>query len=123
MAQRHYTDQQVAGFLAILTEQGGNVSATARVTGVPRSTLIKWRNGERRVPQELVAEAKAALADLFERQARAAVERADETLAFADYRAAMTGAGIAVDKMLLLRGEPTERGEQTVRVVINLGDG
>lgn len=40
-----YTDQQVAEALAALELNGGNVKRTAAETGIPRATLIRWRDG------------------------------------------------------------------------------
>lgn len=78
---------------------------------VAKRTLFRWGNGENNpAPAELVTEKKEALADLFENAARIYLAHGIEPDVVSEVsgQASMTAAAIAVDKMQLLRGLPTE---------------
>jgi hypothetical protein len=85
------------------------VKEAARMAGVPRKTLEGWRDG-RGISAEVLSkmeEAKKRLRDKFAREADGALDAAAEKRDGASYRDLMIGAGMAVDKMQLLDGEPT----------------
>lgn len=43
--KRTYSDSDKATYLAALDANGGNISLTAKQTGVPRNTLSDWAKG------------------------------------------------------------------------------
>lgn len=108
---RDYTIDQRLQALAVLDSNGGNASQTARQLGIPRTTIQRWAAGVG-VPdteegrQWLEAE-RQGLADRFESHARRAMRLAAERLEDASYFDLVRGAAIAVDKMRLLREQPT----------------
>lgn len=106
-----YTEEEKASALAVLKVNGGNVAKTADVLGIPRTTLISWRDSVRKLSpatKELRAEKNEAIAARFEAlvdQLLGVVEvKADDM----NGRDAMLAAGVATDKMRLLRDETTE---------------
>lgn len=108
--RRHYSDDERAACLAALAANGGNLKKTARQAGVPEATLRKWARGDARRPgADLCARKKAELADLFEAQARDCLAAiTPEKVAAANVQQLLVSAGVAVDKMRLLRNQPTE---------------
>jgi hypothetical protein len=113
-AKRRYSDLERAGALAALAANAGDVSKTARALGMPRKTLAHW--AKEQVKGEALAkdcqEKKRDLADLFEDLARAILGVSLRQVDLLPIDKALVAAGIAVDKMLLLRGEPTAIYEQ-----------
>lgn len=126
--RRKYSDREKAEALAVF-DACGNLTETSRSTGIPDATLSDWINNKRGVSSsdipKLRNEKRQNLSDAFEEialescrvaQARLTGKQADKIA----FNHLMTGAGIAVDKMQLLRGQPTmisesvERGELTV---------
>jgi transposase-like protein len=106
--RRHYTDEQRAEALAALAANGGNIKLTAAQLGIPRMTLADWANGACcEAVTELRHQKKQDLADALEALAYKLVEAAAGKIADAPLQACATAAGIAVDKMLLLRNQPT----------------
>jgi hypothetical protein len=109
--RRKYTDRDKAAALAALDANAGNFLRTARDLNIPRATLMQWAAGtvSEDVP-ELRQGKRRELADMFEDLARRSVETAlglqgheKTTLAMA-----ASAAGIATDKMQLLRQLPTQ---------------
>jgi hypothetical protein len=104
--QTLYTELQRTEALAALAANGGNVSKTARETGIPRKTIETWRDG---VTSEEYEEKKVDLADRLETlcftfaEAIAAKLRGRKC----DIKEMSVAFGITVDKLLLLRGSPT----------------
>ncbi len=107
--KRQYSDSEKAEYLAALDANGGNVAHTARQTGVPRVTLQQWRNGtvSADVPK-LRQEKKEALSDRLEVIAHSLVDAIPSAIAGANLQQITTSLAIAIDKMLLLKGQPTE---------------
>jgi transposase-like protein len=117
MPRREYTPDERTTALAALAANAGNVEATARALGMPARTLRSWVRGERTppMPAEDVPPKKADLAARFEQIAwRCLSSVTPEKLAAAPVNHLMTAAGIATDKMRLLRGEPTAIAEHGV---------
>ena len=93
MAKRRvsaYSDAQRAQALAVLAACGGNVSETARKTGLPRRTISYWSNKvtdpetreqARRVAREVVNVAKLARRVAMEEVAKASLDNRFEDLA------------------------------------------
>lgn len=109
---RRYTEDERATALAALTANGGNLSRTARVLNVPRTTLKRWHAAmatESPALAELRQEKKTALASILEGIVHALLDEAAKPakMAAANLRDLVVASGIAVDKMILLR-ESTE---------------
>jgi transposase-like protein len=113
-AKRSYSEAERASTLAALTANGGNVNHTARQTKVPRKTISLWRDGLSNHPgvADKCQEKIEALDSILERCARLYLDRAQESTAIAESKGkdAMTAAAIAIDKMRLLREQPTMIG-------------
>lgn len=125
MARKHYSDEQVAHALAVLTSNGGNLLKTSRATGVERATLRAWQAGELRQHKPDVVNEKRegkeqAISDKLETFAHKAAERAsgDEFVAELKGKDLLIAAGIAIEKVQLLRGRPTSRSESATIVYV-----
>lgn len=107
--KRHrYSDEDRANALAALAANGGNVNLTARQLGIPETTLRQWSKGQRRPEAAQMSEGKKEpLAERFEGIAYALLDHAGESLTDLNARDAIFSAAIAVDKMRLLREQPT----------------
>lgn len=104
--------------LALLKANGGNISKTARETGVNRATISAWMKGDglqHTSVLEMLPLAEGALGDVFEKVARRYLARAldDEVVKDVAGQACVTSAAIAIDKMRLLRGEEAQQNSVT----------
>lgn len=106
--RRQYSDEERGATLTALDANGGNVSKTARETGVPRKTVEEWRDG-RHVPEvaNIRQGKRRALADELEELAYLCLDLLPDKLNDASAAATATALGIAVDKMQVLRGKPS----------------
>ncbi len=114
MARRYqdYTEEDRAAILATLQACAGNVAECSRRSGVPEQTIRDWRDGKHAAPSpQSVDEKRKPLADIFEEIAYSACGVAPDKMEEASFAQVMTGAAIAVDKMRLLREQPTSIGE------------
>lgn len=107
-----YSDDQKAVALATLAAVGRNYREASRRTGIPHVTIMKWDRGENLPSDGSVVEKattkKGELADNLEALAYRLVESVDETVIdTATLSQRMTAFGIAVDKMRLLREQPS----------------
>lgn len=124
MSKRSYSDAQRASALAVLKANAGNASQTARDTGIPRPTIIHWRNGDLHpAVSDIEQEKQLDLKQMFENAARNALTTADTKRATASYRDLMTGAGIAADKVAALSGEKEPGAQVNVFIQNHLGSG
>lgn len=92
-------------------ERKGALHEVAQHVGAPDMTISRWFKAQQNPPpNELVTEKKEELADIFENAARVYLQHAvdPDVVDAVPGQAAMTSAAIAVDKMQLLRGLPTE---------------
>jgi transposase-like protein len=107
--KRSYSDEERGNALAALAANGGNVNKTARQLGIPLRTLWNWATGAcHPEAAEIGQRKKGPLADVFEGivwQLLGSIT--PEKMAAATLQQLATAAGIAVDKMQLLRGKPT----------------
>jgi transposase-like protein len=114
--RRSYDDKFRTGAVVTLQAAGypntpGALTRIANELGVPPRTLSRWFNGENNPPPDnLVSEKKEDMADLFETVALKYLRHAgnDDVVEGSSGRDAMMNAAVAVDKMRLLRGLPTE---------------
>jgi hypothetical protein len=111
-----YSDEQRAAVLAALDANKGNVTKTARETGVPKSTLIAWRDNVHVPPSdELRTTKKLELADLIRAELGAIFDALPGKRGDASYKDVATAAGILIDKLALLQGDATSRVDVNVR--------
>lgn len=105
-----YSDAQRATALAALDANGGDRTHTARQLGIPESTLRSWDSGRRRdIPAiaELRAQKKADLATELETVAYQLAAAMPGKIEGASLQQLATSLGIAIDKVQLLKGQPT----------------
>lgn len=104
--RRRYSDDERALALAALAANRNNLRRTARQLGIPRSSLVSWRSGDRH-PEA------AESATLKKRELALALEEtvwklldgiSPAMIARASLLDVMKTAGIAIDKMLALQG-------------------
>ncbi len=116
--QRRYSDDDRANALAALAANGGNLSQTARQLGIPKGTLLAWRDGA--AHPEAVENSTPKKADM----AAALKELAWDLLGDLGDQARRQGAGLAqtatalgivLDKARLLEGKPTQITDNTHR--------
>ncbi len=111
MGAKAYSEDDRATALAFLEANKGNLSKTARQTGISRNTIRYWSSGgainDKTV--ESSTHKKGDLAGLWEREAEAALEQATgiRSAGDANYRDLITAAAIATDKARTLRGTIT----------------
>lgn len=117
MTKRRYDDEDRASAVLMLEAAGypdkkGAMSQVAKQLAVSRSTLRGWATGTSNPPPAkvrhekkivLVSAIQEELAEIFPTMAG---KRQD-----ASYRELVTAAGILIDKLQLLSGKPTWRGE------------
>lgn len=109
--RRRYTDEEKAAALA-LRDFNGNLdkplAVTSKALGVNDATLHAWGTGRgvSDAAKELVEEKKKTLDALCEEYARTALSKLIPNLDNVTPRD-FVSIGIAIDKMLLLRGQPT----------------
>jgi hypothetical protein len=109
--KRTYTDSEKATALAALDANEGNVSGTAKQTGIPRKTLDQWSK-ERFVNVDV-----ANIRQVKKRELSLELEDLAYTIAgvmphfahspFNKINELSTALGTVIDKMRLLRGEST----------------
>lgn len=119
-AYADYSAERKAEILALVTAHGGNVAQVARLTQIPHQTIRRWVEASDRY-SALQTEKQIDLAQKLENNAhKLANSIADHDLSIVPLASKATALGIMVDKMQLLRGEPTsitanvERQELTV---------
>jgi hypothetical protein len=107
--KRRYSDEFRANTLAALAAYGGNVNRTAKELGIPEATIRSWESGK--VHPEAAKDCerkKGLLADQLEAFARRILGLIDDAhIKAAPLLDCMIAVGIAVDKMLLLRSQPS----------------
>lgn len=130
---RDYSPEFKAAALAAYEANGCNLSGTAKELNIPFQTLDYWiRTADRN--SQFQNAVKADLASECEQIAYKVTGIAKETLddpvkaAKIPFAALMTGGAVAIDKMLLLRNQPTsitlhvERTEISVMLAQSLAD-
>jgi transposase-like protein len=109
--QRRYSDREKATALAVLDANNGDALATARQTGIPRSTIRHWVSGNvsadvAGLRQEKKAELSARLDELAHALVGDLLQESKRSQA--SYKDLATAMGIAIDKARLLRGQSTQ---------------
>lgn len=101
-----YSIDRKAEVLALVKSNTGNIAQTARETGIPYQTIQTWLINSDRFA-EIQCQKQTDLASRFEGAANDWLTIAEGKAKDAPFNQLMTGVGIAVDKMQLLRGAPT----------------
>lgn len=112
---RRYTDEEKASVFAILATNDGNVDRTSRDTGVPRATVLSWKNKwEREGATPAVSQAAAEVASDFIAEATVtrfeALKRLRGSLEKASPRDLATVVGILDDKIARAEAIRSGRG-------------
>lgn len=113
MNRRGYSDEEKAEALAALDANGGNVHGTARLLGIPDSTLDGWAKERGTSPQvpALREVKKGTLAEKFDTLAHRLLDVAvddEEGMRKAGVLPRTLAACAAVDKKRLLTEQPTQ---------------
>ncbi len=111
---RRYIDDERASALAALAANAGNVEKTARQIGIPAKTLANWAKGVSH-PEAAKAgdQKKGPLADKLEEVAWKLAEAIPERIAATPLEKLALSLGIVIDKMRLLREQPTAISKAT----------
>lgn len=114
MGKRQYSDNDKAVALATLDANDGNIRKAAKILKLPESTLTDWANNRGICPEvtEIREEKKAELADKLEEVAHALTDnillRAQSDFSvLTPLKDLAVSLGIAIDKMQVLKGQPT----------------
>lgn len=104
-----YTDEDKAAALAMLDANDGNVKGTADSLGIPESTLRSWKNdrGTPRNIAELRDKNRGELSDRIFNLTHLVLDNLPEKLDEASAKDLFVSLGILVDKLQLLKGQPT----------------
>jgi transposase-like protein len=107
--RRQYSDSQKAEALAAVDANGGNVSATAAALGIPQKTLDCWfrKRGVNPEVAQMRLGKKEDLADRLEDLAHKLLDSATAKIGDANLSNVTVALGISIDKMRLLREQPT----------------
>ena len=117
MARRRYTDEFRASAVVMMVSLGwpdaeGVAQRVANHLNVPRQTLTRWATeSQSPAPIEVVQEKRKDLVALIEDELHAIFGEFEHARGDASYGQLATAAGILTDKLLLLRGHPTDRVE------------
>lgn len=109
MAKKSYSDKEKGAALAFVDFKNGNTREASKVLGIPHTTLQDWvkERGTNEDVAEIRTEKKEEISALIEQAVRDMVGASTGKLTEANFQQLWTGVGIAVDKMQLLKGEPT----------------
>lgn len=109
MARRKYSDRERAEFVA-LVGSGVTLTEACGIKGIPDSTGSAWMRGRTAATcddSKLVAQEKDNLADAIERVVWLLVRAVPGKIKKAGLGAVSTSIGIGIDKIRLLREQPT----------------
>lgn len=109
MAERkRYSDEERANALAALAANGNNLTRTSQQLGIPIKTLSNWLHGTRH-PEAVQQgnQKKGPLADAIEEVVYQLVGMMPEKAKSADLKDIAVAVGVGVDKIRLLRDQPT----------------
>ena len=127
-AYRDYPEELKAAVIAAIEQNGGNVLATSKLFNIPRDTVNYWWNHSERFV-ELQHASSLNLADKLENLAHSTTDSlTGHDLSLVTFADKARSLGVIIDKMQLLRGQPTEitatveRQELTVILQSSLSD-
>lgn len=126
MARKRYTDEFRASAVVMLQAAGypntdGALAHIAKSIAVPHNTLRNWFHGKHNPPpSDLRQEKKGEIVDLLRDEIYGILGEMPNKREFAKYQELATSLGIAIDKLQLLSGEPTDNTK--TRIVIEYAD-
>jgi len=112
-----YSDQQRME-VAILYAISGNMKKVAKDTGIPRTTIVGWKQSDwwqsavAKVRDEKADEHRALYSELVDKAQRVALKKLPDATA----QQAMTIAAIGTDKLRLHDGMPTEISDKSTNM-------
>jgi transposase-like protein len=115
---RQYSPSERANALA-LYDNIGNLEQVSHTLGIAKSTLHGWLNDPNNQSNLRTAKGQE-LAQKFENAANLFLDLAVKKSKKAEFNHLMTGAGIAIDKMQLLRGLPTDISANVEKVELTV---
>ena len=106
---KFYSDEERSVALAALDAHRGHLENTSKYLGIPESTLVYWRDGGavNRQTAKLRAKKKEELSSRIEALAHNLIDVLPGKVDEMSGKDIAVSLGIAVDKMLILRGQPT----------------
>jgi transposase-like protein len=117
---RTYPPEVKASIIAAIENNGGNVAKTAKLFCLPEDTVRYWWHNSDRY-REVQGASGLGLADKLEVLAHANVDSlAAHDLSIVSYADKARGLGVIIDKMQLLRGQPTSITENIERQELTL---
>ncbi len=130
MAFRDYTDSFREDALLILEASGypdkkGAVDKAAKATGVSVRTLRRWwvERDQARVPANVASEKRNDLREMIESELAGIFGDMPGARYDANYRELATAAGILIDKLQIITGNPTEITQnKKSQIVITIPD-
>lgn len=113
--QRHYSDGERAAALAVLASNDGNLTRTARETGIPRKTLASWAAAPDNAAPATIRQEKAFdLLALFRDELGEVFKAMGRRRGQAHYSDLSRAVGIYTDKMMALSNSmPTQQVDIT----------
>lgn len=114
MARASYTDDDKAKVFVALTANEGNVKRTARETGVPTSTVRRWKNEWSAEGPPDASHLEVAVGEFLEDAERVrhkALRTLEEKLPDATPSALVATVGMLTDKIHVVKGLATSRQE------------
>lgn len=111
--RRQFSDKDKAAALAVLDANNGNVFKTAKQLNIGRTTLEGWSKGRginHDVP-ELRQHKKDEISQRLVEIVHKLIDAMPDKITDANLQQVSTSIGIAVEKIQLLDGDPTERNE------------
>lgn len=127
-AYRDYPEELKASVITAIEANGGNVLATAKLFNLPQDTVYYWWKNSDRF-REIQKTSAKNLADKLEDLAHSTTNSlAEHDLGLVTFADKARSLGVIIDKMQLLRGQPTaitatyERVDLTVALADSLAD-
>ena len=101
----------------------GALTTVSNRLDVPARTLSRWFNGESNPPPDKdVTKKRVDLVQMLRDEVTAALSEMNHARSEASYRDLGVVIGIAIDKLQLLSGQPTERVETIATMLDELGE-
>lgn len=117
--RRRYSDDERAMFIAMLDKEGypdtlGALKKVSDFAGIHTNVLRRWWKGTQNPPPtELVTQKKEEINERLRQVVHKIIDVLPDAIEEASPRDLFTGLGIAIDKLQLVSGEPTERTANT----------
>ena len=113
---RFYTEAERYAAMLAIDANGGDCFLTSAQLGIPEPTLRAWKSGFRSATAlQLYTQKRGDMAAAIESVVWQLIDVAADKIEAAPLNHVMTGIGIGVDKMRLLRGESTNISDNTNR--------